>query len=41
MCSPAASPLAQAEERISNRMLRNPIDMLTHVNMLVKGPAER
>ena len=30
----AASPLAQAEERISKRLLKNPIDMC------YKGPAE-
>ena len=33
-CSRAASPLAQAEERISKRVLKNPIDMG------YKGPAE-
>ena len=32
--SRAASPLAQAEERISNRVLKKPIDMC------YKGPAE-
>ena len=43
-CSRAASPLAQVEERISKRVLKNPIDLkrviVTPAGCCYKGPAE-
>ena len=36
-CSRAASPLAQAEERISKRVLKNPIDICYKVPAVASG----